>query len=363
MTPEFWIPMGSIAPEAIADRARQVEADGWDGMKVYDTQCLNGEAVVMMTAAAIATERLQLSIATSNPATRHPSVTASAMASIAAIAGDRIYFGIGRGDSALAYVGGAPASVPMFERFVIAVRRYLHGEPVPFESIAEWCITREVSGIHLGDAPAESRLVWPAAGVRPPPIEIFATGPRVLAVGGRWADRLSLGLGAVPARLAWGIETAREARAEAGLDPTTLSLAALVSIAVGDDMARARRSVANMVATAARFSVINGTVCGPVSDKDRSVYEAIGRSYDMTHHGGQGAQIGELNDEFIDAFAIVGSPQRCVERILELQSLGIDSIMLAPPLGDVDEADVREGYRRVVEDVLPAARKAAGARA
>jgi 5,10-methylenetetrahydromethanopterin reductase len=358
MTIEFWAPMGAVPPQSIGERARQFESDGWDGMKVFDTQCLYAESTVMMTAAAIATETLKLSMATSNPATRHPSVAASAIAAIAAIAGDRISFGIGRGDSSLAYIGGAPASVPTFERYVAAVHSYLHGVPVSFDDIREWRMTKDVSTIDLGHVPDASRLNWLRASDPVPSIEIFATGPRVLAVAGRWAGRVSLGLGADATRLAWAIDIARKARAEAGLDPATLSPAAIISVGVGEDLARARRSVANMVASAARFAVINGAVAGPVSEGQQSVYEGIGRSYDMSHHGGQGDQVGQLTDEFIDSFAIVGSPQRCIERILELHELGIDSFMLAPPLGDADESDIRDGYQRLVEEVVPGVRDA-----
>jgi 5,10-methylenetetrahydromethanopterin reductase len=360
MTAEMWVPMGFVRPEGIGARARQVEADGWDGMKIFDTQCLHADTTVMMTAAAIATTRLQLSISTSNPATRHPAVAASAIAAIVAIAGDRVYFGIGRGDSALAHIGGAPASVPMFERYVAAVRQYLHGESVAFESIREWRLTNDVSTLQLGHAPEGSRLTWLDPKATPPPIEVFATGPRVLGVAGRWADRVSLGLGADLGRLRWAIDTAQAARQEAGLDPATLSTAAIVPVGVADDMARARQSVANMVASSARFAVINGSVAGPVSDHQRQIYDAIGRSYDMNRHGGYGSQVDHLSDEFIDSYAIVGSPQRCIERVLELHELGIGSFMLAPPQGDASAEDIRDGYRRLVDEVLPGVRGAVG---
>ena len=71
-------------------------------------------------------------------------------------------------------------------------------------------------------------------------------------------------------------------------------------------MDRARRSVANMVASEARFAVMSGPVAGPVLDHDRRVYETIALSYDMNKHGGSGAQIDVLTDDFIDEFAIVG---------------------------------------------------------
>ena len=196
MTAEFWAPMGWVGPAGIAARARQVETDGWDGMRVFDTQCLQGEAFVMMTASAIATSTLKLSIATSNPVTRHPSVAASAIASLACIAPGRIAYGVGRGDSSLAYVGGAPAKLALFERYVQAVRSYLHGESVDFTSIEPWRLTEDISAIEMGHAPDGSRLTWLDPLATPPDIEVFATGPKVLAVAGRLADRVCLGLGA-----------------------------------------------------------------------------------------------------------------------------------------------------------------------
>jgi 5,10-methylenetetrahydromethanopterin reductase len=359
VTPELWMPMGSVRPEEIAERARRAEADGWDGLKVYDTQCLFGDAFVMTTAAAVATGRLRLSLSTSNPVTRHPAVAASAIASVAAIAGPRIHYGIGRGDSALAYVGGAPASVAMFERYLRAVRSYLHGKPVPFDALTEWRLTDDVSTLRLGHAPEDSSLRWLDPAAPPVPIEVYATGPRVLGVAGRLADRVALGLGADVARLRWAIDVARTARAAAGLDPGTLSFSAIVPTGVADDHDRARRSVANMVASAARFAVISGRVVGPVTDAQRQVYEAIGDTYDMNQHGGLGDQVDALTDEFVDTYAIVGPPSRCAERILELSELGIDAVMLAPPQGDASDDDIRDGYRMLVDEVFPLVRTSA----
>jgi 5,10-methylenetetrahydromethanopterin reductase len=352
--------MGHVRPEDTGDRARRAEADGWDGLKVFDTQCLYGDTFVMATAAALATERLRLSLSTSNPVTRHPAVAASAIASVAAIAGPRVYYGIGRGDSALAYVGGAPAPVAMFERYLAAVRSYLHGAPVPFETITEWRLTDDVATLRLAHAPDASSLLWLDPAARPVPIEVYATGPRVLEVAGRLADRVALGLGADVDRLRWAIEVARTARAEAGLDSGTLSFSAIVPTGVAHDVDRARRSVANMVASAARFAVISGRVVGRVTDAQRRVYEAIGATYDMNRHGGLGDQVDALTDDFIDTYAIVGPPSHCAERVLELAELGIDAVMLAPPQGDASDDDIRDGYRMLVDQVFPAVRTGAG---
>ena len=200
---------------------------------------------------------------------------------------------------------------------------------------------------------------WTASAA-PVPIEVYATGPRVLAVGGRQADRIALGLGADVGRLRWAIETARAARRETGLDPATLSFSAIVPTGVSHDLKRARRSVANMVASSARFAVISGPVVGPVDHSQQKVYDAIRASYDMDQHGGDGAQVKALTDDFVDRYAIVGPPGRCVERIQQLHELGIDAMMLAPPQGDADPEDIREGYRLLVDEVFVGVRAVIG---
>jgi len=355
---ELWMPMGWTRPEGMAEQARRAEADGWDGLMVSDTQCLQADPFVMMTLAAAATERLGLSISTSNPVTRHPAVAAAAVASVAAIAGERILYGVGRGDSALAYIGGAPASVRMFETYVDAVARYLRREPVSFDSIAPWRLTDDVTVLELGDAPSDSGIRWLTADDPTVRVQVFATGPRVIAVGGRHADRVSFGIGADVARVRWAIDVARAARKDVGRDPATLSLGTIVPIGIADDVGRARRSIANMVASEGRFSVMSGKVVGPMTDGQREVYEAIAANYDMNQHGGSGAQVKVLTDEFIDSFAIVGPPSRCIERIVELVELGLDHLMLAAPQGDAALEDQQLGYRRLVEEVLPGVRAA-----
>jgi 5,10-methylenetetrahydromethanopterin reductase len=350
------MPMGIIRPREIVDRAQKLEADGWDGMTVYDSQSLGPETIVSMTAAAVSTERLHFTIATSNPVTRHPAVAAAAMVTLTEMVGSRIRYGIGRGDASLGYTGGSPASFELFESYVKAVRRYMRGESVPFEDIDRWRLTAQVSTMQVAHAPQASRITWVDTHAAAPPIDIAATGPRALAVAGRTADRVVLGMGGHVKRVKWGIEQARAARSATGSDPATLSIAIPVSVAVTDDRAAGRRLVSNLVATSARFAAISGSVVGPVSDEEASVYEALVKSYDMNQHAGDQPPV--LTDAFIDDFAIVGSPERCLERLLELHEAGVDAFQILPPMaGSVSAADTQLGYNRLVEEVLPQIRQ------
>src|SRR5260370_1314985 len=99
---EFWR-VGQTTPRAIKDDARRLEQSGWDGMVVADSQCVIGDSYVALAIAAQATSRIKIGVGVTNPVTRHPAVTAAAIAGIQELSGGRAVLGIGRGDSSLAH--------------------------------------------------------------------------------------------------------------------------------------------------------------------------------------------------------------------------------------------------------------------
>ena len=62
--------------------AQMFEAAGWDGVYFADTQNLAGDVFVSLGLAAAATEKMTLATGVTNPVTRHPAVTASAIATV-----------------------------------------------------------------------------------------------------------------------------------------------------------------------------------------------------------------------------------------------------------------------------------------
>ena len=114
MTVEIWTNGGGL-PKAFARRAAAMERAGYDGIVVGDTQNISGDCYVALAVASTVTERLKLGTGVTNPFTRHPAVTACAIATLQGESDGRAMLGIGRGDSALAYLGYAPASVPVFD--------------------------------------------------------------------------------------------------------------------------------------------------------------------------------------------------------------------------------------------------------
>src|SRR3954454_13906148 len=116
--------------------ARRSEEDGGDGLLVADSQNLSGDCFTALALAARETDRLGLGTGVTNPVTRHPAAMAAAIASVHEASGGRAVLGIGRGDSSLAHLGLAPASVAHFAKYVQVLRAYLQGEAVAYDALA-----------------------------------------------------------------------------------------------------------------------------------------------------------------------------------------------------------------------------------
>ena len=208
---EFWRAGGSESATTM-EAARKVEADGWDGQMFMDSQCLSADPYVRMGVWAAATERLKLSTGVTNPLTRHPAVTAAAAATLQSISRGRAVLGIGRGDSALAYLGHAPASLASFRRALHDMQTLLRGGEVAFGAHDTLGDTATVDTLSLGGRPVASRLQWLPQAMPKVPLDVAATGPKVIELSAPIAEQVTFSVGAIPERVSWALDLARAAR-------------------------------------------------------------------------------------------------------------------------------------------------------
>jgi 5,10-methylenetetrahydromethanopterin reductase len=327
-------------------------------MLVVDSQNLSGDPYVSLALAATTTKRIGLGTGVTNSVTRHAAATATAITSVNRVSNGRAVLGIGRGDSALAHLGRAPARLAQFERYLRQLQTYLSGESVSFDEIdIPHDVAPPMSELELHDAPPSSRIAWIAGGAKVP-VEVAASGPKVIALSALHADRVMFTLGADLERLAWGITLARQTRKDAGLDPDGIAFGAYVNLGCHSDMAAARSLVRGGLTTFARFSVMHGKASGPVSTGDRAVLEALRSNYDMrAHTRGDSRQAGTLTDDFVDRFAIVGSPDRCIERLRSLAALGLDKVAISGATRGASADDAAVGRQLVVAHVLAGMRR------
>ena len=355
---EVWT-SGVGLPRSTVRQARQAEDEGWDGIGLVDSQNLAGDPFVELAMAAGATDRLLLATAVTNPVTRHPAVAATAIATVQGESGGRAVLGIGRGDSSLAHLGLAPAPVPVFERYLERLQGYLRGEELAFDVDADTDggTLRSSSTLGMAGGPTSSRIRWIRGDAPKVPVDVAATGPRVIAVAARLADRITFAVGASAERLRWAMDVAQTARADAGLSSNLVDVGAYVPVLVHPDAATARQLVSGAVGSYARFSVMHGHVAGPVGAAQRERLGAVHDAYDMRAHFTQGSpQSKELDDDLIDTFGIAGPASYCLERLQELVSLGIRRIFVMGGGLGLDRDEAQAARARFVADVLPGLR-------
>ena len=361
---------GVASARGAARTAQEIEAAGWDGMLVVDSQNLSGDPYVSLALAATVTTRIGLGTGVTNSVTRHAAATATAIASVNRISNGRAVLGIGRGDSALAHLGRAPARLAQFERYLRQLQLYLGGEAVGFDDIdIPPDVAPPLSALHLHDAPPASRIGWIAEGLKRDaqgsskgggkvPVEVAASGPKVIALAALHSERVMFTLGADTERLAWGIALAKKTRRDAGLDADDIAFGAYVNLGCHSNVAAARGLVRGGLTTFARFSVMHGKANGPVSTGDAAVLEALRSNYDMRKHTqGDSRQAGTLTDDFVDRFAIVGSPDRCIERLRSLKALGLDKVAISGGMRGAPAEDAVVSKQLVAEKVLPGFRQ------
>src|SRR4030095_2369340 len=107
---------------------KRAEALGYRRAWFYDTQLLNAELFVSMAAAAIQTSAIRLATGVLIPSNRIAPVTASALASLNALAPGRIDFGISTGFTARRTLGLGPVKLGDMEEYVRVVRGLLARE-------------------------------------------------------------------------------------------------------------------------------------------------------------------------------------------------------------------------------------------
>jgi 5,10-methylenetetrahydromethanopterin reductase len=308
------------------ETARWAEEHGLDGLLLADSQNLNAELWVELALAAAATRRLRLGPGVTNPATRHPAVTASAAATLHAESGGRAVLGLGRGDSALRQIGRAPVHVSELEAALVAIQAYLRGEDARLAGVA-------------------SRLAWLADSPKPP-VAVAASGPAVIEAGARHAELVDFTVGAELDRLRWAIGVARSVS-------DSVSLGAYLNVAVDPDPARARELVRGSAGIFARFSA-EGSPAEGLSEVTRAGIRDIAQGYDEARHG-QAAAVHsrQLDDEFVERFTVAGTAEQVAERLLEISRLGIERVVVVPCSLDTDPATLQRSNQRFADEVLP----------
>ncbi len=316
----------------VIDLARRAEAFGFTHVWTFDSHVLWQEPFVILTRILCETERVIVGPMVTNPGTRDWTVLASTFATLNDMFGPRTICGMGRGDSALRYIGRKPRTLAKMAESMRVIRGMVGGEEVDYD------------GTPL-------RFPWVDRGWALP-MWAAGYGPRALETIGRTADGFILQL-ADPQILEWTTGSVRAAAAAAGRDPASIAICVVAPAYVGDDITHQRDQlrwfggmVGNHVADIVkRYGEDGSQVPSALTDYIR------GREgYDYDHHGRAGNPSTDfVPDEIVDRFCVLGTAEDHVAKLRALRDLGVDHFGLY--LMHDDEDATLEAYGR---DILPA---------
>ncbi|MBI4526628.1 MAG: LLM class flavin-dependent oxidoreductase, partial [Deltaproteobacteria bacterium] len=283
--------------QKMIDLAKLSEDLGFSHVWIGDSHLIWREAYVNMAAVALSTSKVKIGTGVTNPLTRHPSVVASAYATLEEFLPGRFIVGIGLGDSSVETMGMKPARLSYFDKTIGQMRDLFAGKEVQLE-------TGKIHLLH----PCKGKV----------PIYIAASGPKMLELCGRIADGIIVLVGVAGEYIAHAKEKIAAGATAAGRTLQDINLVLWVPCAVSDD-APAKDAVKAHVAR-----VVAHPLPYVLDPNEQKVLEQIRKTYDYYHHMEQEANHAEVIPNWlVDKFAIAGTVSECRAQVKRLKKSGI----------------------------------------
>ena len=289
------------------DLTKLAEGNGFEYAWLFDSHVLWQEVYPIFTLMAAATRRIKIGPCVTNPGTRDPSVTASALATLNEISGGRMVMGIGRGDSARRVLGQKPVTVDEMERDCRLIRDLAAGREVSYDGV-------------------KIQIKWAKHEL---PIWVAGYGPKALRAAGRVADGVIIQL-ADPAIIKWCLQFVREGAEEAGRSFDDILVQAAAPAYISDDLEQAREQVRWFPALVSNH-VVDLLKQYDVQDLPKALTDYIKARdhYDYADHAKRGAAHADfVPNEVVDRFCVIGTVEQTRARIQELIDVGVDQFNL-----------------------------------
>jgi 5,10-methylenetetrahydromethanopterin reductase len=268
------------------------------------------DVYVGLAMTALRTSTMRLGTGVTNVVTRHPTITANAIAAIAELAPDRTLLGIGAGDSAVFGLGAKPSRLAEMEEAVRFFAAALSG----------------ATGTWAGGA---YRL---AQSVPRTPVYLAVAQQRMCRLAGRFADGAIIMGPAQPDLLERQIGWVEEGLAAEGRNRRDIALCFITTLSMRADREEALRDVRSWASAQARLQA-------DVKELPESLApfaDEIARAksgYDYSQHLSTRAEHqGTISDDLVRTLAIAGSPDEVVERVDALRRTGVDRLIF-PVMG------------------------------
>ena len=311
---------GVESGDELAQYARAAEKAGLDSLWVTE-RYFHEETFSLLGYLAAVTEYIKLGLGVTNPYTRNPALLAMAAATMDRISGGRFVLGLGRS-----------------EKSVVQGRMGIEfGDSRAALREAVEIVTRLTSGKRVTTRGKRFELTGATLAVRPVaekvPVYLGAIGPTALRLAGAIADGVLLNAYSPAGYVRYAVEQVREAARAAGRDPRSVTVACMMVVRVTESPDRIWRSLkARLVRLLAEPHV--GEVLLEESGFDPSILRPLRVS--VAKDQGEAAP-DLITDEMVEAFYVVGTAERCMQRVAEYREAGVDLPLLLPRLRQFEE--------------------------
>lgn len=336
--------VGHDPPNRLVDLARLADVLRLDHVWIGDER-FSRDVYGLLAVVAASTTRVRLGPCVTDPYSRHPALTAMAIATIDEISRGRAVLGLGAGISGFTELGirrDRPALA--LRETVGVVRRLLAGEEVTARG--------EVVSLErgrLGFEPSRASL----------PVYIASNSPRGQDAAGACADGAIMdGCANVEEANAFATRVGNAAR-RSGREAAEVELVARLTACIAADASAARDAMRPRVARVLgsgrlRFATLEaqGLV---LPEAARARVAGLRYSTDLAPYASLAPLI---RDEFVDALTLAGTADQVTERVMALGAAGIRHILIQPVAAT--HAPVEDTIRAFAEVVLPEARRVFG---
>jgi 5,10-methylenetetrahydromethanopterin reductase len=322
---------------------QDVEAAGFDGAGVLDSQLLCRDTFVTLAMAAAQTSHLALFPAVTNPFTRHVSVLAGGMRSLEEVAPGRLSCVIGSGYTSASTIGRKAATLAEMRDAIVTLQSLLDGREVDFDG-------------------RRGRLQF--ATRRSIPILMAASGPKAIELAGEVADGAMLMVGYTPGIVTAALEHLERGARRSGRRVEDLEIVWAVRIGTASSMAEARRQARpsavhwGLLFGGGQWLAHAGLELPPleVPQDVRDIYPDLGHAHDWEHAIDSTSFVpDEIVAQLCDALGLVGTPEYCAQRIIDMAGVGVTSLYLMTMQTFVGPQPEIEAFREVVFPRLQAA--------
>ncbi|MBM3222590.1 MAG: LLM class flavin-dependent oxidoreductase [Candidatus Tectomicrobia bacterium] len=298
-------------PQDTAEYAARVEGAGFDFMWMPDTPLLAGrwrDVYGHLTCAAMTTNTLRLGPGVTNPLTRHPVTTASAILTLDEASNGRADLVAGTGYSSAYIIGRKAATLATMRQAMLLWRSIFAGQ------------TTQLGGLEIALHPSRPRL----------PLYLAATGPKMLEMAGEIADGVLIHVGAAPGAVAWALERIAAGEQRAGRQPHTVRRILVVHAMIDDNTARAIDHMRPCAAGYYRHGHARDLLRLAGLPEPPEVTGTFPRPYPDLGHAVDWDEAQRastfVSDAAVEAMVCVGSGAAVADRVRALAALDIDAI-------------------------------------